>query len=61
MKDAAVRNPFAIVAQVKREEGLRGLWKGTTPSMVSKEAGGGGSQALAGAAAVAAAACACLM
>lgn len=35
MKGAIVRNPFAIAADVVRQEGVQGLWKGTTPSMVS--------------------------
>lgn len=27
-------SPFSVTAAVYREEGLRGLWRGTTPSMV---------------------------
>lgn len=27
--------PFAVLARIVRAEGVRGLWVGTTPSMVS--------------------------
>ncbi|GAB4823103.1 hypothetical protein N2152v2_010149 [Parachlorella kessleri] len=32
-KGATSRNPFAVAALVYREDGLKGLWRGTTPSM----------------------------
>ena len=35
-KGATSRNPFAVAASVHREDGLKGLWRGTTPSMVSR-------------------------
>lgn len=31
--------PFTVMARVVRSEGVRGLWVGTTPSMVSAAAG----------------------
>jgi hypothetical protein len=33
-KGATISSPFAVAATVVREEGVLGLWKGTTPSMV---------------------------
>lgn len=31
--------PFAVLSRVVRADGVRGLWVGTTPSMVRKERG----------------------